>query len=130
MQNTQKPTNKANFSLKMHLIFVVKYRKKLLLGQLDLDMKQIMSSVTTKDFSFIIMETDMDHIHLMVDYSPNVSVAQIVRHLKQLSTYRIWQLHNLSSYFWKERTFWSNGYFVASIGNASEETIRKYIEEQ
>lgn len=77
---------------------------------------------------------DKDHIHLLVKYKPNVSILQIVRWLKQISTYRIWR-HNsngkiLKHDFWKENTFWSDGYFACSIGMVSEEIIRKYIQNQ
>ena len=52
--------------------------------------------------------------------------------LKQISTHRIWEKQGvvLKSHFWKENTFWSDGYFVCSTGDASMETIKKYIEEQ
>jgi putative transposase len=44
---------------------------------------------------------------------------------------KIWKLHpELDKYFWKEKTFWSDGYFCCSIGNASIETVIKYIESQ
>jgi len=58
---------------------------------------------------------------------PKISPLQIVRKLKQETTVGIWKLHpELKKQFWKEKTFWSDG----SIGNASIETVRKYIEEQ
>mgnify|MGYP006267641423 FL=1 len=76
------------------------------------------------------METDLDHIHILIDYSPIVSVSSIVRKLKQMSSYYIWKKYNLSSYFWKEYTFWSSGYFACSTGETSTETIKKYIESQ
>lgn len=78
------------------------------------------------------MEVDKDHIHLLVDYSPNVSVSQIVRLLKQTTTAKVWFLCNneLRKHFWKQKLFWSSGYFVCSTGDASTETIVKYIAEQ
>ena len=78
------------------------------------------------------MEVDKDHIHLLVDYSPNVSVAQIVRLLKQMTTSAVWFSHSdeLRKHFWKQKVFWSSGYFVCSTGDASTETIAKYIAEQ
>jgi putative transposase len=76
------------------------------------------------------MEIDKDHIHFLIDYDPKISVLHIVRRFKQMSTYRIWKKCNLSREFWKERTFWSDGYFVCSVGDASEQTIRSYIENQ
>jgi len=69
---------------------------------------------------------------LLIQYELKRSVLDIVRLLKQISTYRIWKQHStyLSKHFWKERTFWSDGYFACSIGNVSKETIQKYIQEQ
>jgi putative transposase len=130
MQVAQNPSNKAKFSLKMHLIFVVKYRKKLLVDGLEVNIKKLLLDACTKDFQIEVIETERDHVHMMVSYSPNVSVSQIVRLLKQKTTVDIWKYRSLKSYFWKEHTFWSNGYFVCSIGNASETTIRAYIENQ
>jgi putative transposase len=91
-----------------------------------------MLATQTRDFSIQVMEVDKDHIHLLVNYTPNVSVAQIVRLLKQMTTATVWFSHNieLKKHFWKQRVFWSSGYFVCSTGDASAETIAKYIEEQ
>jgi putative transposase len=79
-----------------------------------------------------VMETDKDHIHLLLDMEPTVAPVSIVNRLKSISTNRIWKRHEayLKGHFWKERTFWSDGYFVCSTGNASMETIRAYIESQ
>ena len=89
-----------------------------------------MKRCETKDFSIIVMESDCNHIHIMIDYDPKVSILQIVRRLKQISTHDIWLKYDLSKFLWKEKTFWSDGYFACSIGDASEETIRRYIEQQ
>lgn len=118
----------------VHLIFVVKYRKRLLIAYGD-EMKTILNDISKeKNFKIITMEIDKDHIHLLIEYNPTFSILEIVRHLKQISTYRIWRQNNnhiyLSNYSWKEKTFWSDGYFACSIGNVSKETIEKYITEQ
>lgn len=78
------------------------------------------------------MEVDKDHIHLLLDIEPKISVGSIVNRLKSISTNRLWKSHReyLKTQFWKERTFWSDGYFVCSTGNANMETIKKYIETQ
>ena len=117
------------------MIFVVKYRKSLLINDLDDDMKQIMYEVSKMDDSkFVIdsMETDGNHIHFLVDIEPTISPVSIVNRLKSISTHRIWEIYSddLKKDFWKEQTFWSNGYFVCSTGDANMETIKKYIEEQ
>ena len=123
-------TNRSKHYLKCHLIFVCKYRKKLLVGDLDNDMKSILLSITSKSyFEIEVFESDIDHIHFLVRYIPRLSVTSIVRKLKQESTVAIWQKHKnvLSKNFWEEHTFWSDGYFVCSIGEASPETVRQYI---
>ena len=125
--------NHSKFLIKYHIIFVCKYRKKLLFGKLDLDMKKIMYKISEQsDFVIEVMETDKDHIHMMISTTPQLSPLQIIRYLKQLSTIRIWETHEqlLNKHFYREKTFWTDGYFVASVGNISQETVRQYIENQ
>jgi putative transposase len=60
-------TNRAKHNLKVHLILVCKYRKKLLIGDIDKNIKNIIREIeANSDFSIIKMETDIDHIHLMI----------------------------------------------------------------
>ena len=130
-----KSKNHSKYSLKVHLVFVVKYRKKLLVDEVVVrKLKYKLSEIATRsNFRIEIMEIDKDHIHLLIDYEPKVSIVQIVRRLKQESTAFLWKNFEglLKKEFWKERTFWSDGYFVCSIGEgASYETIKKYVREQ
>jgi putative transposase len=80
------------------------------------------------------MQVDKDHVHILVQYQPTKSILEVVRLFKQISTYRIWRQNNndcyLIKHFWKEKTFWGDGYFACSVGNVSQETIEKYIREQ
>ena len=122
------------FSIKYHIIFVCKYRKQLLARQeigefMKLEMNRISKN---SDFKIEAIEIDKDHIHLLIDSIPNISATQIVRKLKQESTVSIWKQFPqlLKNHFWKERTFWTDGYFVSTTGQASEETVRRYIENQ
>ncbi|GAB3006144.1 hypothetical protein GCM10027051_01630 [Niabella terrae] len=97
---------------------------------MDNDMKSIMRSIIAKyDFQIEVFESDIDHIHFLIRYIPHFSVTSIAGKLKQESTIAIWQKHKniLSKNFWKEHAFWSDGYFVCSIGEASPETVRQYI---
>lgn len=124
--------NHSKHLLMCHLIFVCKYRKKLLLKVGDDIKTEIESIANHYGWQIIEQEVDQDHIHILIRYSPKWSILEIVRLLKQLTTYRIWQKHNkyLSQHFWKERTFWSDGYFSCSIGNVNKENILNYIQEQ
>lgn len=124
----------SKFSMKVHLIFVVKYRKKLFVTkQLVGDVKQFMYDGAIKyGYRILEMETDKDHIHILLDYRPNVPVSLIVKQLKQYSTYQMWKHHEcyLKQEFWKHRTLWSDGYFACSIGQVSQIIIERYIQNQ
>ena len=129
-----KSKNHSKYSLKVHLVFVVKYRKNLINKDIDFFLKTKIKQIADRsDFNIELAETDDDHIHLLIDYEPKVSVLQIVKRLKQETTYELWKVNSdyLKKYFWKENTFWSNGYFACSIGEgASYATIQEYIKSQ
>ena len=131
---TWKSKNRHKYLLQYHIIFVCKYRKKLLVS------KQISDGI--KQFSYEIgqrhkviiryMGTDKDHIHYMIETEPTMFVSKIVNLMKSYTTYHIWERYPkyLRKQFWKERTFWTDGYFACSVGNVSEEILKKYIEAQ
>lgn len=127
----------SKFILKYHFIFACKYRHKLFTNQhLAEEIKQLFYGIATKSkFVIDVMEIDPDtpdHIHVLVDAPPTISPKQIASRLKGQSTFHIWKTNEeyLKSFYWKERTFWSDGYFVCTTGDASTETIRQYIERQ
>ena len=125
--------NHSKFLIKYHIILVCKYRKQLLVGAVEYDMKKIMRHISEmSDFDIEVMETDKDHLHMMVRSDPKLSPLQIVRRLKQMSISAVWKKYRdfLRHNFYEEQTFWTDGYFVSSIGNVSQETIKKYIENQ
>lgn len=122
----------AKYLLKIHLILVCKYRKQLLIETGDY-CKQVMFEISQiSNFTIDTMEVDKDHIHLLLDVEPKISVSSVVNRLKSISTNRLWKRYKdyLKTHFWREKTFWSDGYFVCSTGNANMETIKKYIETQ
>ncbi|ANO34958.1 hypothetical protein BCT86_18310 [Vibrio breoganii] len=122
----------CKFLIAIHLILVVKYRRELLKGELGLVMKNALMSLSqNSEFEIEQMEVDQDHLPILMTISPRYSVSQYVRRIKQHTTRVVWQLHpKLKRQFWKEKTFWSDGYFACSVGNASAETVRKYIQDQ
>lgn len=133
MEHIYHTASHSKYLIKLHLIFVVKYRKKLISGNIEKDIKQHFESISKRyKFTIDVMESDNDHIHLLLDVPPTLSVVDVVTRLKGMSTYYLYQTHHtyLKKHFWNENTFWSDGYFVCSTGNASMETIRSYIETQ
>ena len=110
---------------------VCKYRKKLLTSkQISDDIKQFSYEICQRHNVIIrYMETDKDHIHYMIETEPTMSVSKIVNLMKVYTTYHIWERYStyLRKHFWKEHTFWTDGYFACSVGNVSEEMLKKYV---
>ena len=124
--------NHCKHLLMYHIIFVCKYRRKVLSG-IDYELKDAIRLISEKsDFEILEMETDKDHIHLLVKSEPKISTLSIVRRLKQETTVRMWKENGeyLSKYYRREKTLWSDGYFVSSIGNVSKEAAEYYIRNQ
>ena len=90
--------------LMVHLIFVTKYRKKIVLGDFRDAVKQYLFNTCVKNHWHVKrMETDQDHVHILLQYNPTDSITRIVSILKQHSTYLSWQQHSalLEQHYWK-----------------------------
>lgn len=124
----------SKYLLQYHLIFVCKYRKKLLKNKEIANEIKKLSEVICNNYQVVIkyMEVDRDHIHYMISTKPNCNLANLVKTMKSYTTYHIWKKFeiDLNREFWRERTFWTDGYFISSIGNVSEVTLKSYIENQ
>ena len=133
MNNRYNRHNRREYSLKVHIVLVTKYRKQLLKDSIADDVKQkILHIAKTRGYEIIAIETDKDHIHFLLSYDTADRVCDIVKIAKQETTYHFWQKYSsvLSKQYWKEKTFWSDGYFACSIGEVPSATIQKYIESQ
>ena len=100
--------NHSKFLIKYHVILVCKYRKKLLIGEMERDIKQIMQDIAeSSSFNIEVMETDKDHLHMLLRSEPKLSPLLIVRRLKQISTSVIWKKYEnrLRHIFHREKTF-------------------------
>jgi putative transposase len=133
MENRYYSRNRRKYNLKVHIVLATKYRKPLLQGPISDDVKQIVYDVrNANNWDIVAMETDKDHIHLLICYDTTTSVSHIVKTLKQVTTHYLWQKYHrcLSCHYWKRQIFWSDGYFACSIGEVSAATIQHYIETQ
>lgn len=123
----------TKYSLVVHLIFVTKYRKLIFSDERKEDVKQYIFECCTKyKYNIVRMETDKDHIHILLEYPPHESISNIVSQLKQYSTHKMWKKYSdwLKKRYWKRLTLWSDGYFACSIGQATQATIENYITHQ
>ncbi len=113
-----------------HIVFIPKYRQKRLYGQIRADVREIIK-VLCKYKGVEIMEgaVCVDHVHLHVSIPPKMSISEFMSYLKGKSALMIYDKHPEQRSKW-DKSFWARGYYVATIGTISEETIKKYILEQ
>ena len=120
------------YNLHVHLVFVAKYRRKVFTKEILDDMRGILESVCT-DFEaqLVEFEGEDDHVHLLVNYPPKVSISKLVNSLKGVSSRMIRQKNypSMKQKLWGG-ALWSPSYFAGSCGGAPIEIIRQYIEQQ
>jgi len=120
------------FQLHVHLVFVTKYRRNIFTSQILKDLEEIFASIC-QDFESKIVEMDgeKDHVHLLINYPPKVSISKLLNSLKGVSSRMIRKKEypSIQKALWG-KSLWSPSYFAASCGGAPLEIIQKYIENQ
>ena len=124
-------TSHTKFDNKYHIIWITKYRKKVLKGDIGIRTRDITRQVCER-FGVEIIRGNIspDHVHIFVSIPPQYSVSKVIQNIKGRSS-RILQQEfpSLRKEYWG-RHFWAIGFFCATSGNITDEVIMKYIEEQ
>lgn len=117
--------------LKVHLIWIPKYRKRVLVGQVAERTRDILRQICMEHEVHIISgKVSADHIHMFISYRPQMALTKLIQYLKGTSSRILLQeFGHLRKQFWG-RHFWARGYMAISSGNITDEMIQKYIEEQ
>lgn len=117
------------FNLGYHIVFCPKYRRKVLVNGVDERLKSLLSAKANElGITIENMEVMPDHVHLFIRSKPIYAVHFVINQLKGYSSVCLrnefpWLRSRLPS-------LWTRSYFVESVGHISEETVRKYIEDQ
>jgi len=121
-------SNKAVFNIGYHLIWCPKYRRKILTGEIEKRLKELLMNKSNQiDVTIENMEILPDHVHLFVKSSPVNGPHYIVRQLKGFSS-RMLRLE--FPILLKMPSLWTRSYYCESIGHISERTVKHYIEDQ
>ncbi len=125
-------TKHAVFDLKYHLVWIPKYRKQILAGELAQYTKEVLQRIAD-EYGFWVdtMEVMGDHVHVLLEASPRYSPARVVQIMKSISAREVFQrFPQLRKQLWAGE-LWGDGYFVRSVGDqVTSEVIRRYIEYQ
>ena len=113
-----------------HIVFIPKYRKKKLYGLVRDDVREIIRTLCKyKKVEIVAGAVCADHVHLCVSIPPKLSVSDFVGYLKGKSALMIFDKHPEMGNKW-DRSFWARGYYVSTVGNVDEETVKEYIRRQ
>lgn len=114
-----------------HIVWSTKYRKQILVDDIEVSLKIILTKISIeKGFSIETMEVMPDHVHVFVKSNPRVAPNYIYKMLKGISATKIFNLFpNLKQSLYKGH-LWNSSTFIESVGHISENTVKKYIEEQ
>ena len=122
----------AVYSLKLHIVFVTKYRRKTLTPEL-LDYLREAFTEILEDWRCTLSEFggEADHVHLLVEIHPALNISTLINNLKTASSRRARNrfTEHLKPFYGKPH-FWHRAYYVGSVGGATLETVRRYVESQ
>ena len=122
----------ATFALYYHLVFVTKYRKKVITNNILCDLKEIFEYLCKKwNCQLIEFNGEQDHVHLLIAAHPDMNLSVFVNNLKTVSSRLIRKKYKdyLSAYYYKP-FFWKKAYCIISVGGAPLEILKQYIENQ
>ena len=113
-----------------HIVFIPKYRRKVMYGKVRGDIREIIKILCRyKKVEIVEGAVCLDHVHICVSIPPKIAISEFMGYLKGKSALMIFDKHpELGNKF--ERDFWARGYYVSTIGNVDEATIKNYIKEQ
>lgn len=117
--------------LKVHLIWIPKYRKPILIGDLAVRVRDLIRAIAAEhELEILSGKVARDHVHVFVSYRPTQRVSQIVQWFKGISSRVLLQeFPRLKKVYWG-RHFWARGYLAVSSGSVTDEMVRAYIDEQ
>lgn len=117
------------FSIQLHIVWITKYRYKVLRGEIGERTKQLIRRICVEEGAEILSGVvSPDHLHILVSIDPSISVSKLVKYLKGKTSHTLqMEFASLRKRYWGQH-LWARGYFAVSVGNVSDEIVRQYIE--
>lgn len=123
-----KTLNHTEWECKYHVVFILKYRRKVIYGQLRAELKDVLRKLALRKESEIEAgHLAPDHVHMMISIPPKYSVSQVVGFIKGKSAIHIARTYGERKRNFVGQHFWARGYFVSTVGR-DEERVRNYIQ--
>ena len=124
-------TRHAVYNINYHIVWIPKYRKNILIGKIELRLKEMLYEVAENyGYEILGMEVMPDHIHLFVSAPPRYAPADVVKKFKGVTGSKLFLEFPFLRRQLRKGKIWTRSYFVGTAGTVTSETIRKYIDEQ
>ena len=119
------------YRLTYHFVFIPKYRKPVLRAAVGLRVRELIREICrTHDIEILAGHVRPDHVHLLLSVPPNIAPSRVMQLVKGKTSHHLLQdFRHLRRDFWG-RHVWARGFFVASSGNVTDDTVKLYIEQQ
>ncbi|MEB3177708.1 MAG: IS200/IS605 family transposase [Nostocaceae cyanobacterium] len=120
------------YSLNIHLVLVTKYRKKVIDKTIRQRLQEIFANTCEKWGSKLTdFNGESDHVHLVIDFPPDVEISKLVNNLKTVFSRLIRkEFADVVNQIYRKPVFWTGAYFVASCGGVTIDQVKKYVENQ
>ncbi len=132
MQDTNKSSSHAVFNIKLHIVFVTKYRRKTLSPELQEYLRTAFAEILEAwRCRLVEFGAESDHVHLLIDIHPALDISSLINNLKTASARRTRaRFAEHLAPFYRKPLFWHRAYYAGSVGGASLETVKAYVEAQ
>jgi putative transposase len=130
MENYRRSSH-SRYDIKYHFVWVTKYRRSILTGPVGTRVRELVREICrTHDVEILQGAVSSDHVHVLLSCPPNVSPSKIMQYIKGKTSRKLMmEFKHVQKQYWG-RHLWARGYFVASSGNVTDETIMEYIRQQ
>ena len=130
MKNDINSLAHTSWNCKYHIVFAPKYRRKVFYGEKRLEIGAILRSLCEwKEVKIVEAEVCPDHVHMLVEIPPKLSVSGFMVYLKGKSSILIYQKYANLKFKYRNREFWCRGYYVDTVGK-NKKAIQEYIANQ
>ena len=129
METKYKSNNNIVYPCKYHVVWCPKYRRKVLIRDVERRLKELIIQICAeRQIEIIEMEIMPDHVHLLCEVDPQYGIHKAIREIKGTTSRILRQeFKHLTT---KLPTLWTNSYFVSTVGGAPLEVIKQYVENQ
>ncbi len=125
-----KSLSHTKWECQYHIVFIPKYRKKILYGRLREDVRErLITLCGYKNVEIVAGAVCIDHVHICVSILPKLSISNFMGYLKGKSALMIYEKHPEVQSKW-DKSFWARGYYIATVDNITESIVKKYIATQ